>query len=237
MIEKKDLITFEKKIDYKFKNIKLLEQSLTHPSHLQDKNLKKIDTNNFERLEFLGDRVLGLVISSLLFKKYKDLNEGDLSKKYSYLVQKNFLHKISKELCIQDILLYNFKKNNNKKMLISIYSDSVESLIGAIFIDNGYNAAYKFINKFWLPYLDVHISKIQDPKTILQELSQFKSKKLPDYKLISKKGPAHSPLFTVDLSVLGIKKIKATGSSIREAERNAAQIALDLLNEKKIIKN
>ena len=118
-------------------------------------------------------------------------------------------------------------------MLMSIYSDSVESLIGGIFIDGGYESAYKFVKKFWFSYLDIKVSKTQDPKTKLQELSQQKSKKLPEYKLISKKGPAHSPIFTVNLNVLNLQKIKAEGSSIREAERKAAYEALKLINEKK----
>ncbi len=237
MIKKKKLNSFQKKIEYKFKNISLLEKSLTHPSFFTDINSYENISNDFERLEFLGDRVLGLIISSLLYNKYKELDEGDLSKKYSYLVQKNFLYKISSELLIEEIVLYNFKKNNNNKMLVSIFSDTVESIIGAIFIDGGYKPSYNFVKKFWLPYLDIQITKTQDPKTFLQELSQQKSKKLPEYKLISKKGPSHSPIFTVNLNVLNLKKIVAQGSSIREAERKAANLALKLLNEKKIIKN
>ena len=201
MILKKKIKSFEKKIDYKFKNSQILKQSLTHPSYYLDNKLYIEDSNQFERLEFLGDRVLGLIIASLIFNKYKNLDEGDLSKKYSYLVQKNFLYKISIELEIDKILLYNFKKNN-KKMLISIFSDSVESLIGGIFIDSGYKSAYNFVKKFWSSHLDIKISNTQDPKTALQELSQQQSKKLPEYKLIKKKGPAHSPIFTVNLNVL-----------------------------------
>ena len=235
-MKKKKLSIFEKKIDYKFKDHSILNQSLTHPSFYKDKSLKLNDLNQFERLEFLGDRVLGLIIATLLVKKFKKLDEGDLSKKFSYLVQRNFLHKISLELSIDKILLYNFKKNN-KKMLISILSDSVESLIGAIFLDGGYKSSFNFINKFWSPYLDIKVSKTQDPKTILQELSQQKSKKLPEYKLISKKGPPHSPIFTISLNVLNLKQIKADGSSIREAERKSANQALNLLDAKKIIKN
>ena len=233
MISKQKLNSFEKIIGYKFKNSLLLSQSLTHPSFFKD--LSPIDKNNnqFERLEFLGDRVLGLIIAFLIFKNNKSLNEGDLSKKYSYLVQKNFLHKISLKLNIDKVLLYNFKKNN-KKMLISIQSDAVESLIGAIFIDGGYESSYKFIKKFWSPYLNVKISKTHDPKTTLQEISQQKIKKLPEYKLINKKGPPHSPLFTVSLKVLNLNKIKAEGLSIREAERKAANEALKIINEKKI---
>jgi len=233
MISKQKLNSFEKIIGYKFKNSLLLSQSLTHPSFFKD--LSPIDKNNnqFERLEFLGDRVLGLIIAFLIFKNNKSLNEGDLSKKYSYLVQKNFLHKISLKLNIDKFLLYNFNKNNTK-MLISIQSDAVESLIGAIFIDGGYEPSYKFIKKFWFPYLNIKISKAHDPKTTLQEISQQKIKKLPEYKLINKKGPSHSPLFTISLKVLNLNQIKAEGLSIREAERKAANEALKIINEKKI---
>ncbi len=233
MISKKLLLEFEKKINYNFSDISLLSKSLTHPSYYKElKQVKKL-SNQFERYEFLGDRVLGLTIASLLFNKFNNSNEGELSKKYSYLVQKKFLYKIALELSIDKILLYNFKKNNNK-MIISILSDSVESLIGAIFIDGGYNKSFKFIKFFWSPYLDVDILKASDSKTTLQELSQQKLKKLPEYKLIRKEGPPHSPIFTVSLNVLNLQKIKAKGSSIREAETKAASKALELINEKKI---
>ncbi len=231
MIKKNSLTFFEKKIDYKFKNITLLENSLTHPSYYKDSKKITDKVNEFERLEFLGDRVLGLIIASLLFNKYKNIDEGDLSKRYSYFVQKSFLYKISLELSIERILLYNYKKNN-KKMIISILSDSVESLIGAIFIDGGYRSSFNFIKKFWIKYLDIEIHKTMDPKTLLQEISQQKSKKLPEYKLVKKEGPPHSPKFTVSLKVLELKKIIAKGLSKREAERNAATIALNYLNAK-----
>ena len=236
MILKKKLNIFQKKIDYKFKNISLLSNALTHPSYFQDNKNLKLKSNQFERLEFLGDRVLGLVIASLLFNSFKNLNEGDLSKKYSYLVQKNFLYKIAIDLSIDKILLYNFKKNN-QKMKISILSDSVESLIGAIFIDSGYKNSFIFIKKFWLSEIDIDINKILDPKTTLQELSQQRIKKLPEYKLLKKAGPPHSPIFTISLKVLDLKLITAYGSSIREAEREAAIQALKFINEKKNIKN
>ncbi len=236
MISKKILTQFEKKIEYKFKNILILSQSLTHPSYIKENKLLDNKYNQFERFEFLGDRVLGLIISSLLFNKFKKYDEGDLSKKHSYLVQKNFLYKIAINLSIDKILLYKHKKNN-KKMTISILSDSVESLIGAIFIDGGYKTSFNFVKKFWMPYLEVDLSNTADPKTTLQEISQQKLKKLPEYKLIKKEGPSHSPIFTISLRVLDIKKIISTGSSIREAERKAANIALNTINEKKNIKD
>ena len=236
MILDKKLNTFQKKIGYKFNDLSILSQALIHPSYYKSKNIKQKNFNQFERFEFLGDRVLGLIIASLLVKKFKKLNEGDLSKKYSYLVQRNFLYKISNELLIKDILLFNFKKNNSK-MLISIFSDTVESLIGAIFIDGGYDSAYNFVKKFWNSHLNIKISKTLDAKTTLQEFSQQKFKKLPEYKLIKREGPSHAPIFTISLKVLNLKKIESSGSSIREAETKAAMKALNIINETKIIKN
>ena len=228
MISNKKIIQFENHIGYFFKNKKLLINALVHPSYLVE-NKKNIE-NDFERLEFLGDRVLGLAISSIIYGKFKKNNEGDLSKKLSYLVQKNFLHKISIDLKITNILKFNYKKN--EKMNISILADSIESLIGAIYLDGGFNNAKTFINNIWKPHLDISEQNMQDSKTKLQELSQQKSKKLPEYSLVKKDGPAHSPIFTVSLKVLNLKKIKASGPSIREAEKNAAKTALTLLNDK-----
>ncbi len=231
MISSKKINKFENHIGYTFKEKQLLINALVHPSFITDNKKNKINiTNDFERLEFLGDRVLGLAISSIIFKKFSKNNEGDLSKKLSYLVQKNFLHKISIELKIDRFLKFNYKKI--EKMNISILADSIESLIGAIYLDGGFLNAKKFINEIWGPYFDIKEQNMQDSKTKLQEISQQKSKKLPDYNLIKREGPSHSPIFTVSLKVLNFKKIKASGSSIREAEKNAAKIALSLLNDK-----
>ncbi len=230
MISKKKINQLEKIISYKFKDKKLLVNALVHSSYIAEnkkKNLK--EASDFERLEFLGDRVLGLAISSIIYKKFNKNNEGDLSKKLSYLVQKNFLYKISTNLEIDKFLKFSSKKNN--KMNISILSDSIESLIGALYLDGGFMIAQKFIKSTWGPYLDIENKNMQDPKTNLQELSQQKLKKLPEYKLVKKEGPSHSPTFTISLKVLNLKKIVSSGSSIRDAEKNAASIALKLINE------
>ena len=232
MITSKTIIKFEKVIEYQFKNKELLKSSLIHPSYVKDKKNKKINLyNDFERLEFLGDRVLGLVIASILYKRFKNFNEGDLSKKLSYLVQKNFLYKISNNLYLEKTLKYSSKKENSK-LNTSIFADAVEALIGSIYLDGGYKASLKFIDKYWGPYLNIKTSSFQDPKTKLQEISQQKFKKLPEYKLTEKKGPSHSPTFTVTLKALNLNQIKAKGGSIREAEKNAAIIALKNIHEK-----
>ncbi len=231
MISKIKINKFENHIDYSFKNKQYLINSLIHPSYISEKKKNYLnETSDFERLEFLGDRVLGLAISSIIFKKFNKNNEGDLSKKLSYLVQKNFLYKISIDLKIDNFLKFSHKQN--VKMNISILADSIEALIGAIYLDGGFISAKKFIKSTWGPYLNIDDLNMQDPKTKLQELSQQKSKKIPNYSLIKKEGPPHSPTFTVLLKVLNIKKIKGVGPSIREAEKNAANIALKLLNEK-----
>ena len=110
----------------------------------------------------------------------------------------------------------------------SILSDSVETLIGSIFVDGGYHSTLKFIKKFWSPYLNLRESNQQDPKTKLQEISQKKFKKLPEYKLIKKTGLSHTPVFTVSLKVSGMKLARASGGSIRDAQKQAAKKILDL---------
>ena len=219
-------------IEYSFKKKDNLKNSLIHPSSYKDKKNKSINhLYEFERLEFLGDKILGLSVASLIFYKFNDFNEGALTKKLSYLVQRDFLYKIALELKLDNFLKYSRKKENNR-VNKSILADSVESLIGSIFVDGGYNSAFKFIKKFWLPYLNIQESNVQDPKTKLQEISQQKFKKLPEYKLIKKTGPSHSPVFTVSLKALKMNLVKASGRSIREAQKEAAKKILDLINGK-----
>ena len=232
MIESVLNIDIELIIEYSFKNKKNLRNSLIHPSTYKNKKNKVVNHSyEFERLEFLGDKILGLTIASLIFHKFNDFNEGALTKKLSYLVQRDFLYKIALELKLDNFLSYSRKKDNNR-MNKSILADSVESLIGSIFVDGGYKSAFKFIKKFWLPYLNIQESNEQDPKTKLQEISQQKFKKLPEYKLIKKTGPSHSPVFTVSLKVLKMKLVKASGRSIRDAQKEAAKKILDLISDK-----
>ena len=231
MISNKNIEIFQKIINYNFKNKDNLISALIHPSYIKEKKLRKINLiNDFERLEFLGDRVLGLIVASLIYSKFNFFDEGDLSKKLSYLVQKDFLYKIAIEINIDKYLKYSYKKNNIP-MNTSILADSVEALIGSIFIDSGYFSSMKFIKKIWGPYLDLEESNEQDPKTKLQEISQRKYKLLPKYTLIKKIGPSHLPFFTVELLVKNLKVISGSGYSIRNAEKNAAKIALNLINE------
>ena len=230
MILENNISYFESIIKFTFKDKKNLIKSLTHPS-IENKQKNKIIFNEFERLEFLGDRILGLIIANLIYNKFKNKNEGELSKKLAYLVQKDFLYKIALKIEIDKILQYSCTKNDFR-MNKSILADSVESLIGGIFIDSGYKSSIKFINYVWGPYLNDDASNEQDAKTKLQEISQRTKKILPKYSQLKKEGTPHSPIFTVSLEVLDLKIIEAQGKSKQEAEKKAATIALKIINGK-----
>ena len=225
MINNYDIIKIEKIIKYKFTNKNLLKKCFQHSSLLINKNIKKNSNliNDYERLEFLGDRVLGISIAYLIYKIFPKYSEGKMSLKFSYLVQKNFLSKISNELQLYKYIQISKDQKINIKYNKSILSDTLEAVIGAIFIDGGYQKSFKFVERFWSRYILDENLNISDPKTVLQELSQQKSKLLPKYKLISKKGPSHSPIFKVSLSCLDKDNIFGMGKTIREAERLAAE--------------
>ena len=229
---KKPIKEIESILGYNFKTKKNLTNSLIHPSFYKYKKGKLINkVNEFERLEFLGDRVLGIVIAFLIFKKFINYDEGKLTKKLSFLVQRDFLYKIALKLKLDEILQYSQKKEHTR-MNKSIMADTVESLIGGIFIDRGYTSAYNFINMIWGPYLDLHESNEHDSKSRLQEISQQRFKVLPEYKLLKKNGLSHSPIFTVSLKFPKMKLVKSSGKSIKEAEKNAAKFVLDLISAK-----
>ncbi len=214
----KNLINFQKKIGINFKNQKLLIKSFTHKSY--------DSKNNNEKLEFLGDRVLGLVISKNLFKFFPDDNEGDLDKKLASLVNKKQCAKIANDIKLQNyILIKNSKRDSNFEN--KILSDCLESIIGCIYLDQGIDAAEKFILNFWSKYLNKSFVIERDSKTKLQEYSLKVYKSLPIYKLIENKGPRHKPLIKVSVSIKNSKKIIASGFSKKEAEQKAAKKLLD----------
>ena len=143
MIKAKKIEEIQNILQYKFKNLNNLKSSLIHPSSF--KKNKSIYIYEFERLEFLGDRVLGLAVAFLIFNKFKDYNEGDLSKKFSSLVQRDFLYKIALKINLENYLIFNKQKKSDTRLNKSILADSFESLIGAIYIDGGYHKSYSVI--------------------------------------------------------------------------------------------
>ena len=204
----------QKKINVKFKNLDLLIQSLTH---------KSFDTKkNYEKMEFLGDRVLGLVIAKKLLETYPDEKEGILDKKFASLVNKNTCLEIAKKINLEKYIL-TFNPNNKKiKIEDKIISDSCEALIGAIYLEKGLASAEKVILDLWKNNIVDSIITQIDAKTKLQELSLKNFKKPPIYKLISNAGPRHKPSFKVGVKLPNTKYFFGSGKSKKDAEQNAA---------------
>ena len=222
---------FEKKINYKFKNKSLIDLAFTHSS------FKNKINKNYERLEFLGDRVLSLVISEDLFLKYSNENEGALSKRLSDLVSKQKLLEVANEISIKEMLkIDQFEKKNLKlKKNISILSDVCESLIGAIYLDSDLENAKEFISKYWKKKISKNILPPQDPKSLLQEVAQKKGLNLPKYILKNKEGPPHNPRFEVEVFLKGIRKFSAIAKTIKIAEINAAKKMVDYIFKNKLL--
>tara|TARA_B100001123_G_C15279697_1_gene1013551 strand:+ start:955 stop:1620 length:666 start_codon:yes stop_codon:yes gene_type:complete len=204
----------EKKIKIKFKNHSLLLIALTHKSANQQ-------INN-EKLEFLGDRVIGLVLSKKIFDLYPNVPEGVLDKRFANLVKKETCCDIAWKLKLQNyIILGNNKKKINKSDE-KILSDSCEALIGAIYIDRGFDFVSNFILKIWKEKIDKSDVTVLDSKTKLQEYSLKKFKKLPSYRLINSLGPRHNPVYKISVSIVGTNNYLGRGNSKQEAEQDGA---------------
>ena len=219
-----DYQSLEKKIKVNFKNKNLLIKSLTHKSFNKE--------NNYEKLEFLGDRVLGLVIAKKLLEIYPNEKEGILDKKFASLVNKKTCLEIAKKIELQKYILTLNIKNKKNIIVDKVLADSCEALLGSIYLENGFNSVEKVILNLWSNHIkDSIITKI-DPKTKLQEFSLKKFKKLPTYKVISNTGPRHKPLFKVGVKLIDTKFYISDGKSKKDAEQNAAILCLQ--NIKKI---
>ena len=208
----------EKKLNINFKNKKLLVRSLTHKSY--------DNKNNNEKIEFLGDRVLGLVIAKKLLEIYPNEKEGILDKKFASLVNKKTCLEIAKKNKLEKYIL--IFKPKNKDILIEdkVIADAAEALLGAIYLDRGFNYVEKIILKLWENNIKESIITPIDAKTELQEFSLKKFKKLPIYKIISNTGPRHKPIFKVGVKLMNTKFFISEGNSKKEAEQNAAILCL-----------
>ena len=207
----------QKKIKIKFKTVSNLKKAITHKSY--------DSINNYEKLEFLGDRVLGLIISKKLLETYPYDKEGVLDKKLASLVNRNRCHEIGKTLNLDKYIFISKNKNNNK-IESKIISDCVEALIGAIYYEKGFNVTEKFILNAWKNLIKESKVTFVDAKTKLQEYSLKKFKILPVYKLISTTGPRHKPAFKIAVKLKDSKFIEGFGNSKKEAEQNAAKLYL-----------
>ena len=212
----------EQKINIKFKDQKLLAKSLIH------KSFNSLDNN--EKLEFLGDRVLGLVFAKTLLKIYPNDKEGTIDKKFANLVNKKTCFLVATKLELKKFIITGGSYKGLRRSDDKIIGDGLEALLGAIFLDQGMSVVEKFILKSWGEFLDKSAVTLIDAKTQLQEYSLKKFKTLPVYTIQKQSGPQHSPIFKVEVKIENSKKYYASGTSKKDAQQNAAKKLLTDLN-------
>ena len=226
---KKDLAAFTKTAGIRFKSFELLNLSFIHRS-VSNESSHKI---NNERLEFLGDAVLGAAAADLLYQKLEDRPEGDLAKIKSVVVSEDVLSAIARELRIDTLLILGRGEElSGGRSKNAILADALEALIGAIYLDSGYKNAFAFVSRF----LNAEIDRVlenrhsQDYKSLLQEFCQKQYKNCPGYRLVRRSGPEHSRIFWVEVTVNGEVFGPASGRNKKSAEREAAKLAYEALN-------
>lgn len=218
----------EEKIGYRFQDKKLLERAITHSSYANEG--KKNGKNN-ERLEFLGDSVLSLVVAKHLFLRYKDIPEGELTKLRANLVCERALDEFAKKIDLGSyLLLGKGEEMTGGRKRPSILSDAFEAVIAAIYLDGGFEEAERFVLSFIPKELDVKsTNKLADYKTALQEIIQQNREEKIEYVMVSEKGPDHAKIFTFEVMLNSNVIGKGEGSSKKQAEQNAAREALKLM--------
>jgi ribonuclease-3 len=217
------LSELEARLAHKFDDRKLLDAALTHASAADAES-------TYERLEFLGDRVLGLVIADFLMRRHPDENEGDLARRFAALVDRDSLAVIAGQLNLGAYLrLSTGEEAAGIRRNASVLADAMEAVIGAIYRDGGLEAARPIVEHLWLALADRNVEPPMDVKTVLQELVQSKGGGLPRYREIARSGPDHRPVFTVEVTVDGATPARGQGASKQAAERAAADALLSSL--------
>lgn len=219
---------FAERLGHSFKTKSLLQGALTHPSLGGGGARRKSAGTLYERLEFLGDRVLGLTVAAWLYQQFPDDSEGDLSKRHAALVNRVMLKKIAVAIELPRFLRVAKGEQAATQRSQSVLSDAIEALIGALYLDGGAEVAQKFIHRHWQEALAAQkqAAQLADPKTVLQEWAQGRGLPLPVYKVLSREGPAHAPKFVIEVTVQGQPPEQAEGEAKREAEKKAAAVLL-----------
>ena len=223
----KTLAHFEQKLDYTFQDQELLARALTHSSIVTQRHFSN------ERLEFLGDRVLGLVVADMLLAEFPSEDEGALGYRFAALARRETLERIADAIGFEPFIRRELDPNEiSARQKSGLLANACEAVIGAIYLDGGFTPAYEFIRSHWLGLLKEDLSPPKDAKTQLQEFVQGKSWPLPKYRIVDQTGPDHAPEFTVEVSIEKHAPAKGIGRSKREAEIAAAVSLILLLNGK-----
>jgi ribonuclease-3 len=217
--------TLEKKLGYRFSDQDLLRNALTHKS-------APVTTGNpalsYQRLEFLGDRVLGLIIADALFDMFPDAEEGELAKRYNRLVRAETCQAVADELQLGACaILGESEARSGGRKKKSLLADLCESLLAALYLDGGYDVAKTFVLRFWQEHLNNWDESLRDPKTTLQEWAHQQGYDSPLYETLAREGPDHAPVFTIAVHVGPHAPVRATGASKRDAQQKAASLFLE----------
>jgi ribonuclease III len=211
----------EARIGHKFADSELLATAFTHVSALKKSSGKRGDS--YQRLEFLGDHVLGLIVSDMLYRAFPNADEGELSKRLADLVRKESCADVAKSLgLLDDIKLGQVGASASARLRKSVLGDICEAVIGAVFLDGGYPAAAQFVERNWTERMRKPRRPLRDPKTVLQEWAQAKRLPTPVYREIERTGPHHDPQFRVAVDLPGLAPAEGLGGSKRDAEKAAA---------------
>lgn len=214
----KRLAALQERIGHKFADPSLLRRALTHSSLAA-----KSKVGDLERLEFLGDRVLGLMTADVLFRKYPKMREGDLAPRFNALVRKETCAKAALAFELDALIKMSAQEEESGgRRKKAILGDVCEALLGALYVDGGLEAAQKAFDLFWTPNLETLSMRHRDAKTTLQEWSQERGLGPPKYEVVNSEGPAHAPAFTIDVVVPGFDPVRAEGKSKRAAQMAAA---------------
>jgi len=228
----KNFSLLEKQMEYLFTDKSLLKEALTHPSC----NLEKKE-KNYERLEFLGDAVLNLIVAELLYTKYREVFEDKLSSMRAKLVSCNAICLVANEIGLGDmIILSQGEERNGGRQNPRNIENTMEALIGAIYLDGGIAASTRSVGKLWLPLIENQEILGIDSKTYLQEWAQKNKYKIPVYSLVSTNGSSHAPIFEIQVEIQGVGKTVASGNNKKEAEKEAASLFLQKFISVKVTK-
>lgn len=227
-----DLRPLEQAIGYQFFGRRHAIAALTHSSMRVSPEGRKVASESYERLEFLGDRVLGLIISEMLLFRFPTEREGDLAKRHTELVRRETLAEVAISLKLGPMIrMSRGEKDGGGQQKESLLADVVEALIAAMYLDGGISPVRTFIEKNWSPFLEAAKRPPRDPKTSLQEWAQARGLPLPVYELVNQSGPSHEPQFEISVTVEGEKSVLASAGNKRAAEREAASILLERVTQ------
>jgi ribonuclease-3 len=217
-------LQFEERIGYRFQNGALLEQALTHISALSGARNR---AGSYQRLEFLGDHVLGLVISDMLFRSFPKADEGELSRRLADLVRKEACADVARAIELGGVIRLGASESNaGGRGRTAILADVCEAIIGAVYLDGGYDAAAALIRRFWSERMRTPARPLRDSKTVLQEWAQARGLPTPNYREVERKGPDHDPEFRVTVELPKFAPAEGLGRSKRAAEQAAAAAML-----------